>query len=87
MNRTTSTGSAAAPTMSSLPLTASPSITAVIALALGTVAHGAAIAALAGRGCRYVQLDDTNLAYLCDPAMREGAAERGDDPDELPRWG
>ena len=36
-------------------------------------------------GCRYVQLDDTNLAYLCDPKMREGAIERGDDPDELPR--
>jgi 5-methyltetrahydropteroyltriglutamate--homocysteine methyltransferase len=30
-------------------------------------------------------MDDTNLAYLCDPKMREGARERGDDPDELPR--
>jgi 5-methyltetrahydropteroyltriglutamate--homocysteine methyltransferase len=36
-------------------------------------------------GCRYLQLDDTNLAYLCDPKMRAGAQERGDDPDELPR--
>jgi 5-methyltetrahydropteroyltriglutamate--homocysteine methyltransferase len=36
-------------------------------------------------GCRYLQLDDTNLAYLCDPKMRAGARERGDDPDELPR--
>ncbi|MAT04230.1 MAG: 5-methyltetrahydropteroyltriglutamate--homocysteine S-methyltransferase [Acidimicrobiaceae bacterium] len=36
-------------------------------------------------GCRYVQLDDTNLAYLCDPVMRQGAIDRGDDPDELPR--
>ncbi len=35
-------------------------------------------------GCRYVQLDDTNLAYLCDPKMREAARARGDDPDELP---
>jgi len=43
------------------------------------------IAALYSAGCRYLQLDDTNLAYLCDPAMREGAAQRGDDPDELPR--
>ena len=34
---------------------------------------------------RYVQLDDTNLAYLCDAKMREGARQRGDDPDELPR--
>jgi 5-methyltetrahydropteroyltriglutamate--homocysteine methyltransferase len=41
--------------------------------------------ALYAAGCRYVQLDDTNLAYLCDPAMRAGAVERGDDPDELPR--
>ena len=36
-------------------------------------------------GCKYVQLDDTNLAYLCDPKLREGARQRGDDPDELPR--
>ena len=35
-------------------------------------------------GCEYVQLDDTNLAYLCDPKMREGARGRGDDPDWLP---
>ena len=41
--------------------------------------------ALARAGCRYVQLDDTNLAYLCDPKMREGARARGDDPDELPQ--
>jgi 5-methyltetrahydropteroyltriglutamate--homocysteine methyltransferase len=40
--------------------------------------------ALAAAGCRYVQMDDTNLAYLCDPKMREGARSRGDDPDELP---
>lgn len=43
------------------------------------------IAALYEAGCRYLQMDDTNLAYLCDPKMREGAIERGDDPDELPR--
>jgi 5-methyltetrahydropteroyltriglutamate--homocysteine methyltransferase len=43
------------------------------------------IAALYGAGCRYLQLDDTNLAYLCDPVMRQGAVDRGDDPDELPR--
>lgn len=36
-------------------------------------------------GCRYVQLDDTNLAYLCDPKLRAGARERGLDPDHLPR--
>jgi 5-methyltetrahydropteroyltriglutamate--homocysteine methyltransferase len=36
-------------------------------------------------GCRYVQMDDTNLAYLCDPKLRAGARERGHDPDQLPR--
>jgi 5-methyltetrahydropteroyltriglutamate--homocysteine methyltransferase len=43
------------------------------------------IADLAAAGCTYLQLDDTNLAYLCDEKMREGARQRGDDPDELPR--
>ena len=43
------------------------------------------LAHLYAAGCRYVQLDDTNLAYLCDPKMRQGAIDRGDDPDELPR--
>jgi 5-methyltetrahydropteroyltriglutamate--homocysteine methyltransferase len=43
------------------------------------------IRALGAAGCTYLQLDDTNLAYLCDPKMREGARQRGDDPDELPR--
>lgn len=41
------------------------------------------VAALAEAGCTYLQLDDTNLAYLCDPEMRRGARERGDDPDAL----
>ncbi|MBD0279126.1 MAG: 5-methyltetrahydropteroyltriglutamate--homocysteine S-methyltransferase [Flavisolibacter sp.] len=43
------------------------------------------ISALYKAGCRYIQLDDTNLAYLCDPKMREEAAQRGDDPNELPK--
>jgi 5-methyltetrahydropteroyltriglutamate--homocysteine methyltransferase len=43
------------------------------------------LAQLGAAGCRYVQLDDTNLAYLCDPKLREGAKARGDDPDELPK--
>jgi 5-methyltetrahydropteroyltriglutamate--homocysteine methyltransferase len=43
------------------------------------------IKALGDAGCSYLQLDDTNLAYLCDPKMREGARQRGDDPNELPR--
>src|SRR5260221_4726047 len=48
-------------------------------------AYRAEIKLLAAAGCRYLQLDDTNLAYLCDPKMREGAKARGDDPNELPR--
>jgi 5-methyltetrahydropteroyltriglutamate--homocysteine methyltransferase len=48
-------------------------------------AYRAEIADLAARGCRYLQLDDTNLAYLCDDAIRAATRARGDDPDELPR--
>ncbi|HVL56543.1 MAG TPA: 5-methyltetrahydropteroyltriglutamate--homocysteine S-methyltransferase [Burkholderiaceae bacterium] len=48
-------------------------------------AYRAELRSLANAGCRYVQLDDTNLAYLCDEKMREGARQRGDDPNELPR--
>ena len=43
------------------------------------------INALYSAGARYIQMDDTNLAYLCDVKMRAAAVERGDDPDELPR--
>jgi 5-methyltetrahydropteroyltriglutamate--homocysteine methyltransferase len=43
------------------------------------------IKALYASGCRYIQLDDTNLAYLCDIKMRAAAVERGDDPNELPK--
>jgi 5-methyltetrahydropteroyltriglutamate--homocysteine methyltransferase len=48
-------------------------------------AYRAEIADLAARGCRYLQLDDTNLAYLCDDRIRASTRARGDDPDELPR--
>ena len=48
-------------------------------------AFAAELHSLAKAGCTYVQLDDTNLAYLCDTQMREAARSRGDDPDELPR--
>lgn len=43
------------------------------------------IADLADAGCRYLQIDETNFAYLCDPAMRAQAQNIGEDPDELPR--
>jgi len=42
------------------------------------------IQALGAAGCTYLQIDDTNLAYLCDPKMREGAKKIGEDPDRLP---
>jgi len=42
------------------------------------------IAGLAAAGCRYVQMDDTNLAYLCDEKMREGVRRLGEDPKTLP---
>ncbi|HLA73943.1 MAG TPA: 5-methyltetrahydropteroyltriglutamate--homocysteine S-methyltransferase [Steroidobacteraceae bacterium] len=47
-------------------------------------AYGDELRSLAKAGCRYVQMDDTNLAYLCDPKMRAAAQARGDDPNELP---
>ena len=35
-------------------------------------------------GCRFLQLDDTNLAYLCDPEMRSAAETRhGSDAKQL----
>jgi 5-methyltetrahydropteroyltriglutamate--homocysteine methyltransferase len=43
------------------------------------------IKSLGDAGLTYLQLDDTNLAYLCDPKMREAAKGRGLDPDQLPR--
>jgi len=47
-------------------------------------AYGDELRSLADAGCTYVQMDDTNLAYLCDEKMREAARQRGDDPNELP---
>jgi len=47
-------------------------------------AYGDELRSLAAAGATYVQMDDTNLAYLCDDKMREAARQRGDDPDELP---
>jgi 5-methyltetrahydropteroyltriglutamate--homocysteine methyltransferase len=38
----------------------------------------------ADAGCRYLQLDEVNLAYLCDPALREHIKARGEDPAALP---
>lgn len=43
-----------------------------------------AIRAFADAGCRYLQLDEVNFTYLCDPKLREQVANRGDDPQQLP---
>jgi 5-methyltetrahydropteroyltriglutamate--homocysteine methyltransferase len=40
--------------------------------------------ALYDAGCRYVQIDDTNLPFLCDPTLREHVRKIGEDPDTLP---
>ncbi|HET9717128.1 MAG TPA: 5-methyltetrahydropteroyltriglutamate--homocysteine S-methyltransferase [Pseudolabrys sp.] len=42
------------------------------------------VRAFADAGCRYLQLDEVNFTYLCDPKLRAQVARRGDDPDELP---
>ena len=42
-----------------------------------------AVAAIGAAGCRYLQLDDCNLSYLCDPAQVEKAKARGLDPKRL----
>jgi 5-methyltetrahydropteroyltriglutamate--homocysteine methyltransferase len=44
------------------------------------------IADLADAGCRYLQLDEVNFAYLCDPALREDVRRNiGEDPATLPQ--
>jgi 5-methyltetrahydropteroyltriglutamate--homocysteine methyltransferase len=42
------------------------------------------VRAFADAGCRYLQLDEVNLAYLCDPSLRELITSRGEDPTALP---
>ncbi|MGB6538686.1 MAG: 5-methyltetrahydropteroyltriglutamate--homocysteine S-methyltransferase [Xanthobacteraceae bacterium] len=43
-----------------------------------------AVHAFADAGCRYLQLDEVNIAYLCDPALRKVVSDRGEDPAALP---
>ena len=44
----------------------------------------AAIRAFYDAGCRYLQLDDTAWAMICDPNERAQSRTRGDNPDVLP---
>jgi 5-methyltetrahydropteroyltriglutamate--homocysteine methyltransferase len=46
--------------------------------------YAKAVRAFADVGCRYLQLDEVNFTYLCDPKLREQVARRGDDPAKLP---
>jgi len=39
---------------------------------------------LVDAGCRYLQIDEVNMAFLCDPNLREFARSLGEDPDRLP---
>ena len=43
------------------------------------------IADLGAAGCRYIQIDEVNLAYLCDPELRKNVTALGEDPATLPR--
>ena len=43
------------------------------------------IAALYAVGCRYVQIDETNLPFLCDPELRKNVVAIGENPDTLPQ--
>jgi 5-methyltetrahydropteroyltriglutamate--homocysteine methyltransferase len=48
------------------------------------LAYREAVQAFAAADCRYLQLDEVNLAYLCDEEQRQILRIRGDDPDSLP---
>src|SRR5262249_45056437 len=39
---------------------------------------------LVDAGCRYLQVDEVNMAFLCDPNLRDFARSLGEDPDRLP---
>jgi 5-methyltetrahydropteroyltriglutamate--homocysteine methyltransferase len=47
-------------------------------------AYRKAVRAFADAGCRYLQLDEVNFTYLCDPKLRAFVADRGEDPELLP---
>jgi 5-methyltetrahydropteroyltriglutamate--homocysteine methyltransferase len=49
---------------------------------LGTAYHGA-VQSFAAAGCRYLQLDEVNIAYLCDPEQIAGLKARGEHVEGL----
>ncbi|HXP18212.1 MAG TPA: 5-methyltetrahydropteroyltriglutamate--homocysteine S-methyltransferase [Streptosporangiaceae bacterium] len=48
-----------------------------------SAAYAEQVRRLAELGCTYLQLDDTSLAYLNDPAQRAEIADRGEDAEHL----
>ncbi len=46
-------------------------------------AYHRAVHAFADAGCRYLQLDEVNIAYLCDPEQIEGLKARGEHVEGL----
>jgi 5-methyltetrahydropteroyltriglutamate--homocysteine methyltransferase len=48
-----------------------------------SAAYADQVRAVADLGCRYLQFDDTSLAYLNDPAQRDALGQRGEDIDHL----
>jgi len=48
-----------------------------------TAAYADQVQRLSALGCTYLQLDDTSLAYVNDPAQREHITAIGGDPDHL----
>ncbi len=48
-----------------------------------SAAYAEQVRRLGAMGCTYLQLDDTSLAYLNDPAQRAEIAERGEDAEHL----
>src|SRR5262249_10153703 len=43
-----------------------------------------AVGGFADAGCRYLQFDEINFAYLFDPKLREQGTARGEEPQKLP---
>ncbi len=48
-------------------------------------AYRTALRAFADAGCTYLQIDDCNFAFLCDPKVQETLRARGDDPQAMLR--
>jgi 5-methyltetrahydropteroyltriglutamate--homocysteine methyltransferase len=48
-----------------------------------SAAYAEQVRRLGAMGCTYLQLDDTSLAYLNDPAQRAEIAQRGEDAEHL----